>query len=214
MSSSRSGLASWISTPRIPRPRGSSPIAACVSASMPVTTNRSRPLAARVDHAERGVAGAGQLGCGLDDPLEDGVERQLGRECDTRVDDRSNPVRLGHVGAIICTFGVLPAPIQPSVRRPLRSARSSLGRPARAAPGPMQDSRDTLPMSALEIAPWPCDPTTIRSAPISSASSTIFLAGSPTPAACSQHVRGSLLGESNRPHGEAPCRARRACAPP
>ena len=35
------GVASLISTPRMPRPRGSAPIAACCSVSIPVVTNRS-----------------------------------------------------------------------------------------------------------------------------------------------------------------------------
>ena len=38
--------------------------------------------AARVDHAERRVARAGQLGGGLDDPLEQRVERELRGERD------------------------------------------------------------------------------------------------------------------------------------
>ena len=42
-SCSRRGFASRMSTPRIPRPRGRSPIAACVSGSMPVVRKRSSP---------------------------------------------------------------------------------------------------------------------------------------------------------------------------
>ena len=55
-------------------------------------------LAAGVDDAQRRIAGSGQLGGRLDDSLEDGVERQLGRERDTRVDDGSQTIHLGHAG--------------------------------------------------------------------------------------------------------------------
>src|SRR5438552_3825210 len=44
MSCRRSGTVSLINTPRIPRPRGRSPIAACVSASTPVVRKRSSAL--------------------------------------------------------------------------------------------------------------------------------------------------------------------------
>ena len=84
-SCSRSGFASRISTPRIPRPRGRSPIAACVSASMPVVRKRSSAWPGLVDHAERRVARAGQLGRRLDDPLQQRVERELRAERDPRV---------------------------------------------------------------------------------------------------------------------------------
>ncbi|HZM17958.1 MAG TPA: hypothetical protein VFB87_00955 [Gaiellaceae bacterium] len=40
----RSGFASRISTPRMPRPRGGGPIASTVASSRPVTTNFSTPL--------------------------------------------------------------------------------------------------------------------------------------------------------------------------
>ncbi len=55
-------------------------------------------LPARVDDAQRGVPGPGQLSSRLDDPLQDRVERQLRRECDTRVHDGSQTIHLGHAG--------------------------------------------------------------------------------------------------------------------
>ena len=51
----------------MPRPRGRSPIAACVSASIPCVMKRSSSVAAGVDHAERGVARAGERGRRLDE---------------------------------------------------------------------------------------------------------------------------------------------------
>jgi len=53
--------------------------------------------AARVDHAQRGVAGPGQLRSAFDDLLEDCVQGQLRGERDARVDDRSQPLHFGHV---------------------------------------------------------------------------------------------------------------------
>ena len=103
MSCSRSGVASLTSTPRMPRPRGSSPIARCVSSSMPVVTNRSSVRARGVDHAERRVARAGQLRRGLDELLQQRVERELRAERDARVDERAQAVAggLGFHQAII-----------------------------------------------------------------------------------------------------------------
>ena len=46
MSCSRSGLTSRMRTPSTPRPRGRSPIARCVSSSIPVVRNRSSPAPA------------------------------------------------------------------------------------------------------------------------------------------------------------------------
>jgi hypothetical protein len=54
-----------------------------------------------VDHAQRGVSGAGQLGRGLDDPLEDGVDRELGRHRDSGVEKRSESVLLSLLHAAI-----------------------------------------------------------------------------------------------------------------
>ena len=108
---SRSGSASRISTPRMPRPRGRSPIAACVSSSIPVVRKRSSVWPRPVDHAERRVAGAGQLGCGLDDPLQQRIERQLGAERDPRVDEDAKPV-----GAAVA------ASSQPHLRASIRCA--------------------------------------------------------------------------------------------
>ena len=58
-----------------------------------VDTGRQEALeraAGAVDHAQRGVLRAGQLGGGLDDPLQDRVERELRRDRDSGV-DRSAP---------------------------------------------------------------------------------------------------------------------------
>ena len=59
-------------------------------------------LTAGIDDAQRRIAGSGQLSGRLDDSLEDGVERQLGRECDTRVHDCSQAIHVGH--AVIMGF--------------------------------------------------------------------------------------------------------------
>ena len=45
-SCSRSGRASWIRTPRMPRPCGGSPICVCTSGGIPYVTKRSSPLPA------------------------------------------------------------------------------------------------------------------------------------------------------------------------
>ena len=89
----------------MPRPRGRSPIAACVSASIPVVRKRSSAWPGLVDHAERRVAGAGELGRRLDDALQQRVERELGAERDARVDEHAEPVDLpgGCVHARILT---------------------------------------------------------------------------------------------------------------
>jgi hypothetical protein len=59
------------------------------------------PLSAPVEDAECGIAGSRQLGCGLDDPLQDGVERQLGRERDARIEESTESIGLRHGGRII-----------------------------------------------------------------------------------------------------------------
>ena len=63
---------------------------------MPVVRKRSSAAPARVDHAERGVARAGQLGGGLDEPLEQRVERQLRVERDPGVEERRAADRTRH----------------------------------------------------------------------------------------------------------------------
>ena len=45
-----------------------------------------------VDHAERRVPGAGQLGRGLNDPLQERVERELGAQRDPRVNEDAEAV--------------------------------------------------------------------------------------------------------------------------
>ena len=94
----RSGCRSRISTPRIPRPRGRSPIAARVSLSMPTVMNCSSPVPDRIDHAERAVAGPGELRGRLDQLLEQGLERQLGAEGDAGLDEDAQPVGRGDRG--------------------------------------------------------------------------------------------------------------------
>ena len=51
-------------------------------------------VAGRVDDAERGVPRAGQLGRGLDDPLQEHVERELRAEPDPGVDEEPQAVEL------------------------------------------------------------------------------------------------------------------------
>ena len=63
-----------------------------VSASIPVVRKRSSAVAGRVDHAERGVPRARELGGCLDQPLEDGVERELGGERDAGLDEAAAAV--------------------------------------------------------------------------------------------------------------------------
>ena len=61
----------------MPRPCGGSPISSTVSGVRPCVTKRSEPAAARVDDAERRVAGVRDAGGRLDDALEDAVEREF-----------------------------------------------------------------------------------------------------------------------------------------
>ena len=55
-------------------------------------------LSARIQHAERRIPRSRQLRRRLDDFLQHGVERQLGRERDTRIDERAETVGLRHGG--------------------------------------------------------------------------------------------------------------------
>ena len=58
---------------------------------MPVVMNRSSWVPLTVDHAERRVSGAGELGRRLDEPLQQRVERELGAEGDAHPDQRAQP---------------------------------------------------------------------------------------------------------------------------
>ena len=79
----------------MPLPRGSSPIAARVSASIPVVKNRSRPCPVAVDHPEGRVTGARQRRRRLDDSLEQGIERELRGERDARLDEHTEALLSG-----------------------------------------------------------------------------------------------------------------------
>ena len=103
MSCSRSGVASLTRTPRMPRPRGSSPIAR-VRLLVDAGGDEAFELRTRrVDDAERGVARAGQLRRGLDELLQQRVERELRAERDPRLDERAQAFArgLGFHAAII-----------------------------------------------------------------------------------------------------------------
>ena len=91
-SSRRSGRASSIRTPRMPRPRGRSPIAARSASSDPEGDEPLELVAAAVDHAERRVARAGELGGDPDQRLQDGVERQLRGDRDSGLDEAPAPL--------------------------------------------------------------------------------------------------------------------------
>ncbi len=80
----------------MPRPRGRSPIAACVSSSSPVVMNRSSDLTAGVDDAEGRVPRAGEARRRLDEALEERVERELRAECDACFDELLEPVAVAH----------------------------------------------------------------------------------------------------------------------
>src|SRR5829696_6448454 len=60
------------------------------------------PTPSLVDHAQRGVGGASQLGSSLDDPLKDGLNRKLGRHRDPGVEKGSQATVLGllHAGMV------------------------------------------------------------------------------------------------------------------
>src|SRR5215218_9954585 len=95
-------------------------------------------LPAGVDDPERRIAGSGQLRGRLDDLLEHRVERELGRERDTGVDDCTEAVHLRH-GRLIIRVGLGPAEggwaslsLRLSVRRLPRRAAALRGRLGRA----------------------------------------------------------------------------------
>ena len=48
-----------------------------------------------VDHSERGVPGACQLGRRIDEPLQKSVQRELGAERDARFDEDAKAVEFG-----------------------------------------------------------------------------------------------------------------------
>ena len=83
------------STPRIPRPRGRSPIAAWVSASMPVVRKRSSAVPLWSMTPERCVARSRQLRRRLDELLQERVERELRAERDPGVDEDAQAVECG-----------------------------------------------------------------------------------------------------------------------
>ena len=85
---------SRIRTPSSPRPRGRSPIAACVSSSIPVVRNRSSPCPALSMTPRAAYRAPVELGGRLDESLEQRVERELGAECDPRVDEHAKAIGL------------------------------------------------------------------------------------------------------------------------
>ena len=64
----------------MPWPRGRSPIASRSRRAIPRVTKRSQLAAVLVEHADRRVAGAGQLAGDAQQLLEHGVDLELGHE--------------------------------------------------------------------------------------------------------------------------------------
>ena len=92
---SRSGFASRIRTPRIPRPRRQ---IADRRVGLRVDARRQEafePGPGLVDDAERRVPGAGELRRRLDELLQERVERELRAERDPRVDEDAQTVECG-----------------------------------------------------------------------------------------------------------------------
>ena len=88
----RSVRASVINAPRMPRPRGRSPITA---ARLVVDAVRDEPLEARpgrIDDAERGVSRTGDECRRLDYALENPVERKLRADCEPGLQQGAQPV--------------------------------------------------------------------------------------------------------------------------
>ena len=67
---------------------------------------------ASVDHAERGIARGRELGSRLDQALQEGVERQLGRERDPGLDERPQALFAQRLG--VHWFEAYPASISTS----------------------------------------------------------------------------------------------------
>ena len=82
------------------------------------------PTRALVDHAQCRVGGAGQLCRSLDDPLEDGVDRELRRHRDPGVEEGSQATILGllHAGMVSRRAGGRPTSPR-RYRRILANAR-------------------------------------------------------------------------------------------
>ena len=76
----------------------------------------------RVEHAERGVPGARQRGDGLDELLQERVERQLGRKRDPSLDQRAQAVLLLPFG--VHTAIIAPSGYSPHAAEPAGTARS------------------------------------------------------------------------------------------
>ena len=76
----------------MPRPCGRSPIARCVAASIPRVTKRSSDRARLVEHAERGVARAGQLAGDVEHLRQQRLEVALGDERTADLDEPAQPL--------------------------------------------------------------------------------------------------------------------------
>ena len=70
----------------MPRPRGRSPIARCVSGSMPAVTKRSSSCRLLVEHADGRVARAGDLAGDVEELLEHRLDVELGDQRPPRID--------------------------------------------------------------------------------------------------------------------------------
>ena len=93
----------------MPRPRGRSPIARCVSASIPRVMKRSSSRRSRSRMPERGVARAGDLARRLEHLVEHGLGVELRQQAAADVDQAAQPLLVEmvvHVGADTAPLGI------------------------------------------------------------------------------------------------------------
>ena len=138
-------------------PRGSSPIAACVASSMPDREEALEALTALVEDAERRVAGAGQLACDLEHPVQQALEVELGDERLPDVEQAAaGAARRGWTLALVGQLRTAPVRVDrtlpvvswPRARVPPRAAsvsasRDASARSARPSPTSCGRSADT-----------------------------------------------------------------------
>ena len=113
----------------MPRPRGRSPIARVVLASIPRVTKRSQLAAVVVEHAERGVAGAGQLAGDAQQLLEHGVDLELGHQPAAGLEQRREAcfVERSEPHGRDSTIRGNPQQVRGSLRRTIRRSPPILG---------------------------------------------------------------------------------------
>ena len=88
----------------MPWPSGRSPMALCVSSSMPTVMNWARPVPAVVEHAERAVAGVDEVDRACDDALQHGRQVEVAADREHGVEqlaEAAGTSELAHAPSIV-----------------------------------------------------------------------------------------------------------------